>query len=222
MLDLNPPAGRGGSCFTFPLESLFCEACRWATPRIRGRYDTGTMIGRIAVALVAHQGGVNALQLQERADVFRTATVVAAARGKPLLVVGRPRYRFNNPCSPDGVTLDLDPAVLAECPASGMVGDVREIALPTGSMGAAGVFHVLEHIPTLEDAQAAWRELNRVADEVFVAYPRKAGLWNHLISTHHLWTYPQGQDLLVEERASGRRALIQPDGTALPLTARLV
>jgi hypothetical protein len=178
------------------------------------------MLGRIVAGVAVHQAGVHVQQLAERAEVFRTATAVAATRGKPLLVVGRPRYRFNNPCSPDGVTLDLDPAVLSDCPYSGLVADVRDIPLPTGSMGAAGVFHVLEHIPTLEDAQTAWRELCRVADQVFVAYPRKAGVWNHLIGTHYLWTVPQGANLLVEERSHGcRRALIQPDGTALVLAA---
>lgn len=178
------------------------------------------MLGHIIASVAAHQAGVHVHQLAERAEVFRTATVVAATRGKPLLVVGRPRYRFNNPCSPDGVTLDLDPAVLSDCPYSGLVADVREIPLPTGSMGAAGVFHVLEHLSTLEDAQTAWRELSRVADQVFVAYPRKTGIWNHLIGTHYLWTVPQGPNLLVEERRHlGRVALIQPDGTALLLAA---
>ena len=106
-------------------------------------------------------------EVREREVQYARAELVATELRKPLLVVGRPKGR--HPCG--AVTVDLDPAVVAECPTSAEVSDVRALPLSDNSMGAAFVSHVLEHLPP-DDIPLAWAELHRVADVVFVAGPK--------------------------------------------------
>lgn len=173
------------------------------------------IVGYLGTALTAQQAGVFYHQWQERLDLHGVVHQLARARGKPALIVGRPTQLWSNPCAIDGVTLDLDGRVMRDCPLSGMVADVRAIPVPDGAFGATGSFHVLEHLHSLEDAAAAWVELHRVTDgPVYVAYPRRSGIWNHLHTDHRLWTEPYGDVLAVtERRAPGRQAFIGPDGT---------
>ncbi len=160
-----------------------------------------------------HQTVVGLRELGERHALFAQAHESAALRGKPALVVGMPRYPWEYACSPS-VTLDLDPAVLTDCPLSGVVADIRAIPYPDSAFGAALVSHVLEHLASIDDVALAWRELWRVADEVLVAYPQKDFIVNWLAEGHHLWVTPVSPPVLdVEERGGlGRRGLVYPNG----------
>ncbi|MCX6022517.1 MAG: methyltransferase domain-containing protein [Chloroflexi bacterium] len=134
-----------------------------------------------------------------------------------MLLVGMPRpLAGHTPCSP-GITLDIDPRVTEVCGPSGVVADVQDIPFPNAYFGAVAAFHVLEHLSDIESTQRAWRELWRVtATTVVVAYPRR---WNFyaafLQPEHHLWVYPDGDRLLVNEREGQRRtAWVLRDGAA--------
>ena len=164
-------------------------------------------------SLGLYQGAQFVFEQTERGQLFEATHRAAAARGKPALVVGMPRGPFDYPCSPY-VTLDVDPQVLTECPISGVLADIRAIPYPDKHFGAALVSHVLEHLPSIDDAALAWRELWRVADQVYVAYPRKANLWAWLNPDHHLWVTPVSPQVLeVEERSGlGRSAVMDFNG----------
>jgi len=171
----------------------------------------------LLLAFAGHQAVAAGSEMAERKRLFAEAHGLAAERGKPVLVVGRPVHvALEYPCATD-VTLDLNPAVLETCPVGGVVADVRSIPYRDKHFGAVLVSHVLEHMADLEDAQLAWAELWRVSDTVLVAYPRKGFIRNWVHGDHHLWTYPQEDGtLLVEERhLPARRALIYPNGEAL-------
>lgn len=119
----------------------------------------------------------------ERKQLFRLAREQAVRSGKPLLVIGAPDQSY--PCG--DVTGDIDPRVLLQCPVGGQLIDVRDIPYPDKHFGAAFISHVLEHLFTVDDCEIAWRELWRVADYVYVAYPRTynlIALWN---PQHYLW-----------------------------------
>lgn len=167
-------------------------------------------------ALTAHQLEAWAEEGAERQLLFTMGQKVAAEVEKPFLVVGRPKGDY--PCSPDA-TLDIDPSVLSVCPASGVVADVRDIPYDDKHFGVALVSHVLEHLFSLEDVQMAWRELWRVSDKVYVAYPRKSNIPAHLSGEHHLWVTPCTTDLFVEEREHPwRKGIVCRDGSVIMIS----
>ena len=100
--------------------------------------------------------------LWERKSLYREARRVADAVGKPLLVVGAPYGMYG--CG----DVVLDPKDTGECP--NVVTDSVE-AIPFGDKHFGAVFasHVLEHVC---DPDKALSELNRVADHVYIAWPR--------------------------------------------------
>lgn len=139
-------------------------------------------------------------QQAERTQKYNQGLAYSRAAGKPLLVVGTPgRFFRAHPCG--DVTLDLNPMVLRQCPQGGLVADVREIPYPPGYFGAALASHVMEHLPSVEDAILAWGELHRVADLVLVAGPSPLNLIARLVPDHCLWAYqlPDGS-LYAEHR----------------------
>ncbi len=160
-----------------------------------------------------YQGAQFTFEHNERGELFEATHRAAVASGKPALVVGMPRGPFEYPCS-TGVTLDTDPQVLTDCPVGGVAADVRAIPYPAKHFGAALVSHVLEHLETIDDAALAWGELWRVADQVFIAYPRKTNLWAWMMLDHHLWVTPVSPQVLeVEERGGALRSgYVYPDG----------
>ena len=123
-------------------------------------------------------------QWAERNQKYAQGLAYSRAAGKPFLVVGRPKG--NHGCG--DICLDLDSRVAQECPVA-LVDDVRSIPLPTGHVGAAFVSHVLEHLPSVEDAILAWGELQRVADLVLVAGPSPLSLIARLVPDHCLWAW---------------------------------
>ena len=71
--------------------------------------------------------------------------------------------------------------------------------------GAALANHVLEHMASLEDLQAAWSELHRVADYVFIAVPGKGTIMGWLTPGHELWIKQVGEGTLFAQERNGLR-----------------
>ncbi len=180
----------------------------------------GSRWGYLGTAVAVSQAAVLTIEVGERQRLYAEAVALSAAVGRPMLLVGMPRpFAGQMPCAP-GVTLDIDPTVRDVCGAGGVAADVQSISYRDGYFGAVAAFHVLEHLPDLESAQRAWRELWRVsATRVLVAFPRRWNLYaSYLQPEHHLWVYPSaegGDRLHVEEREGQRRtAWVRRDGWA--------
>ena len=137
-------------------------------------------------------------QQNERNLKYAQGLAESRARGKPFLVVGRPKGGHAHGCG--DICLDIDPRVAQECPVV-KVADVRSIPLADGFAGAAFASHVLEHLPSVEDAMLAWRELHRVADVVLVAGPRPLNPIARMVPDHSLWCYQRRDgSLYIEHR----------------------
>lgn len=149
--------------------------------------------------LAIREGFQQSIELEERRQVFNQARDYADSVGKPLLVVGSPKFRFNHPCG--DVTIDISPEMAKFC--DGLVADIREIPYPSGYFGAAFASHVVEHLATIEDAKAAFDEMERVADRVFIVSPHKSSLMAWIHPGHHLWVTPSGDGYIIEQRGNG-------------------
>lgn len=164
------------------------------------------MLREIWLLFSLHQSLTHATQLAERRVKYQAARDQADIVGKPLLVVGRPKFSINHPCG--DVTLDLDPRVQTECP-NGIVADVRDMPFPDGYFGAAVCEHVLEHLGSIADVQLAWQELHRVAETVFIAGPRKYSALAWFIPGHYLWVWQLDDGTLyVQSRATGEQVIL--------------
>lgn len=170
------------------------EAMRWVPFVIVG--------GAIAV----WQAGVGLYQIRDRKRKYQAASDYAASVGKPLLVIGGPhggnpfRQILRLPSYSCGdVCLDLDPEACMGCPHI-TVADVRDIPYPDKYFGACLASHVIEHLPTLDDALRAVDEMQRVAEAIFIAYPLKQSIIAWLIPGHHLWIRQEGDWLYIEQR----------------------
>lgn len=149
------------------------------------------------LGLLVQQSLVNMREVSERRLAFNKAKEYADNLGKPLLVVGTPRLgHLHHPCG--DVTIDTDPRKLPYCNTE--LADVRDIPYPDRYFGAAFVSHVLEHLPTIQDAYEALDELHRVADKVFVVSPSKMSLIAQLHPDHHLWVTSIGDDFIIQQR----------------------
>ena len=159
-----------------------------------------TAVKIILAGLVAREGMQQAVELGERRRVFNQAREYADSIGLPLLVVGTPKWGFNHPCG--DVTIDIQPGLGGNCEVE--IADVRSIPYPTGYFGAAYASHVLEHLPTVDDAVMALDELERVAEKVFVVSPHKSSIAAWLYPGHHLWITASGDGYIIEQRGSGK------------------
>ena len=157
------------------------------------------MIKLLLAGIAIREGICQMIEVSERRKIFNQARQYADNVGKPLLVVGAPKLRFNHPCG--DVTIDISPAMARFC--NGEVADVRAIPYPDDSFGAAFCSHVLEHLATVDDAGKALDELERVADKVFVASPSKSSLSAWLNPNHHLWVTSSGDGFILEQRGNG-------------------
>jgi len=125
-----------------------------------------------------------------------------------LLVVGGPygwpplRVFFNAPAhGPGDVCVDISPQACTG--AAYTESDIRRLPFGNREFGSAYSAHVLEHMPTAEDCAQAYRELHRVADEVFICVPEKASFFAWWVPGHHLWVREKAPGVLeVEERVS--------------------
>ncbi len=167
----------------------------------------GLLVGLGLAKALAWQTAVHLGQVAERRINYEAALEAARTRGKPLLVVGGPlganplRRFFPLPAHGCGdVCVDIEAGACAHCPLF-IEADVRDLSIfPDGKFGAAFCSHVLEHLPTIEDARKAAAELQRVADEVYIVCPRKSSLLAWLIPDHHLWVSVENGEISAEQR----------------------
>ena len=129
----------------------------------------------------------------ERGDVYQKAELYALSINKPLIVIGGPSggnyilkqilgYRAHG-CG--DVCVDVDPKACIESQFP-ILANITNIPLPD-KYGVAYVAHVLEHLPTVEQAEIAMNELNRIADAVFICYPSRYSISAWLAPDHHIW-----------------------------------
>lgn len=145
------------------------------------------------------QVALHAHEIADRWRAWRAARVASNQIGRPLLNVGCASTRvITHPCG--DVCLDVDSRRLQRCRGVAVVGDVRSIPYPDGYFGAALVCHVLEHLPSVADAEIAVRELHRVARVVYVCSPGRLLLVNWLVPDHHLWVDNRAGRLEFSER----------------------
>ncbi|MCL0046593.1 class I SAM-dependent methyltransferase [Dehalococcoidales bacterium] len=147
------------------------------------------------LALVLWQGAALFQEIRDKSKKYKASRATAIAKGKPLLVAGGPfgitwRRRFFKLMAhgQGDVCLDIDPRAFDGC-SCGVVADVRHIPFTDKSFGAVFASHLLEHLPTVADAEKALAELERVAEAVFIAYPNKHYIVPWLIPSHHLWVW---------------------------------
>jgi len=154
-----------------------------------------------------YEGLIQLKEASERGYVYQLAEQKAKELNKPLIVVGGPeggnyilkqilKYTAHG-CG--DVCVDIDPKACV-CSNFPIVASVTNIPLPDKYGGAVYVAHVLEHLPTIYDAQLAWQELNRIADYVFIIYPDKLSISAWLHPDHHLWVYEQNGQVVFEQR----------------------
>ena len=131
---------------------------------------------------------------------FRRAAVFARAQGKPLLVIGRPGspvriYGCGDTC------IDADSRVLQDCPAGGLVGDIRDIPFEDRHFGAVFCSHIVEFLPTVADAEKALAEMRRVADRMFLCHTLECNcLWRWFGGTTQLWVCSRQGCLRIRKR----------------------
>ena len=137
---------------------------------------------------------------RERLAMYRKALAASKRSGKPMLVVGEPDGEY--PCPPaPGVVVDLRPS--SACKRHVRVSVERMPMFHDKQFGAAFVSHVIEHV---EHPAIALRELDRVADQVFVSYPRPWRLTTWLIPGHTWLMVPKrGGFTFHRLRAGGNR-----------------
>ena len=126
------------------------------------------------------------------ADKYNGWKVVESLRGnKPVLVVGAPKVPPPIGHPPGDVTIDIDPRAVQNCP-GGEVADIRDIPYQDKHFSVAFVSHVIEHLPSVQDAETAMSELRRVADHVVIISPHSYDIVNQIHPGHHLIVEPAG------------------------------
>jgi len=154
--------------------------------------------------ILAYTGIILYNSFKERKTAYYFAESLARSAGKPLIVVGGNNHQilgFDLPFSAHGcgdICIDIDPNACKN--GNFLQADIREIPLPTGYAGAVFCSHVLEHLPTIADAEKAYDELTRIADNVVIVYPDKFSIsaWTH--PDHHLWVFGENGNIVFEQR----------------------
>jgi hypothetical protein len=145
-------------------------------------------------------------EIRDKNKKYKAARAYALERNKPLLVAGGPwgnkriRHWLKMPAHSNGnVCLDVDRRAIDGHP-KGVIADVTHIPFSDKSFGAAFASHLLEHLPTTDDAKKALAELNRVAEAVFIAYPSRQSIAGWVIPDHHLWVWQKGNTTYLKQR----------------------
>ena len=168
----------------------------------------------IALAIVVGVGlwqlAVWIIENQFKGRQYKAACARALKEGKPLLVAGGPwgvtrtRRRLNKPAHGNGdVCLDIDRRAFWDHP-KGVMASVTHIPFSDKCFGAAFACHLLEHLPTVDDARQALDELNRVAEAVFIVSPSRQSIAGWVMPEHHLWVWQKGNITCLRQR--GRSA----------------
>jgi hypothetical protein len=141
--------------------------------------------------LILYQSIVTFSEVLERKTTYNYAKQYANSLNKPLVVLGgntNQIWGFNSRIEVHGCgDLCIDKKIDACLNCNYISADIREIPLPDKYAGAVFCSHILEHLPTIEDAQKAIKELNRVADALFICYPGKHNPMAWIHPDHHLW-----------------------------------
>lgn len=152
------------------------------------------------------QGKVGFSQEVERLQRYKLAQEMSSQLGKPLLVVGGPyganpfRHLFHFKAHGCGdYCVDLDPGACQGCP-NFIEADIRDIPLPDSSMGVAFASHIIEHLPTIEEAEKAVGELYRIAEEIIIVSPSKQSVIAWFVPSHHLWVRQTNNGVYLEQR----------------------
>ena len=149
-------------------------------------------------------------EMRDKNKKYKAAVTCARQRGKPLLVAGgswgtkRTRYLLKVPAHGEGdVCFDIDRKAIDGHP-HGVIASVTHIPFSDKSFGAVFASHLLEHLPSTDEAKKASAELNRIAEAVFIAYPSRQSIAAWIIPDHHLWVWQKGNTTYLKQR--GRSA----------------
>lgn len=149
-------------------------------------------------------------EIRDKNKKYKAAKAYALDRNKPLLVAGGPwgnkriRHWLKIPAHSNGdVCLDIDRQAISDHP-KGVIADVTHIPFSDKSFGAAFASHLLEHLPTTDDAKKALAELNRIAEAVFIAYPSRQSIAGWVIPDHHLWVWQKSNITYLKQRGKSR------------------
>jgi membrane protein DedA with SNARE-associated domain len=170
------------------------------------------IIAGVVILLALWQLIVWILETQDKNRKYKAAEASAKKSGKPLLVIGGPwgvqpaRRLLNMPAHGEGdVCLDIDRRALEghRCP---VVASVTDIPFADKAFGAVFLSHVLEHLPTPDDARRALQEMQRVAEVVYIVYPSRQSIAAWVIKEHRLWVWQAGTKIhLLQRRMRGKR-----------------
>jgi len=153
--------------------------------------------------LAIYEGFQQLREIGERLEAYREAEAYARSRGKPMLIVGMPRSPWTHGKGKKeygDVVIDIDPLVVNIINGVGVRADVRWIPYPDKFFSAGYCSHTLEHLKTKEDALMALRELNRVAERIWIVGPSKASILAWIHGEHRLWVQVENGEVIIEER----------------------
>lgn len=169
----------------------------------------------VVLAVCLGAGGwqlaVTLSEVRDKKQKYAAASAYALKKNKPLLVAGGPwgisrrrRWFIGAPAHGNGdVCLDVDPRAFEGHPCA-VIANVTHIPFADKSFGAAFASHLLEHLPSVDDARQALSELNRVADAVFLVSPSRQSIAGWVIPDHHLWVWQRGGITYLRQRYSPR------------------
>lgn len=159
----------------------------------------------IVAGLIIWQVMVLILETRDKNNKYNAARDWAEKMGKPLLV-GNPwgvkpyRRWMNMPAHGGGdVVLDIDHKALKGQPGA-VLGSITHLPFADRAFGAVFMSHVLEHLPTTEDAEKALGEMSRVSESVFVVYPSRQSIGGWLTRDHRLWVWQSGGLTYLKQR----------------------
>ena len=151
-------------------------------------------------------------EIRDKNEKYKAARAYATERKKPLLVVGGPwggrrlRHRLKMPAHGSGdVCLDIDGNAITGQP-NAVIASITHIPFADKRFGAVFASHVLEHLPTADDAKRALTELDRIAETVFIAYPSRQSIAGWFVPGHHLWVWRKGKITYVKQRGGAHRS----------------
>ncbi len=145
-------------------------------------------------------------EMRDKNKKYEAAITYAREGGKPLLVAGgawgtkRTRHLLKMPAHGDGdVCLDINRKAIDGHPC-GVIASVTHIPFSDKSFGAVFASHLLEHLPSTDEAKKASAELDRIAEAVFIAYPSRQSIAAWIIPDHHLWVWQKGNTTYLKQR----------------------
>lgn len=135
------------------------------------------------IALGLYEAYIISEENRERQEVLNKGISYSRSVGKPLLIVGRPKNRHfcGDPAYGD-ICVDSNPAVLKECPETGMVANIEQpLSFKRRYFGAGCIMHVLEHV---DHPVKALQLLAHVCEVIYIAYPKRDNPLNWLHPEH--------------------------------------